>query len=217
MPKAFTQQEKEWIQACLLEQGERLFAAFGLRKTSVEELADGAGISKGAFYLFYPSKEALFMDVIERAEEAFREEVLAAIDLPGPSPRARLLRVLHTALTLWKTIPLLQFFTQSEYQLLARKMPEDKLQEHLRSDQEFTVALIQRCQEADIPIQAPPDELSGLLHAAFFVSLHEDDFGAGSMSSTIVLLLDLIAAYCLGEVTLQTQALIDRVSAQMKG
>lgn len=217
MPKAFTEQEKEWIQTRLLEEGERLFATFGLRKTNVEELAKGAGISKGAFYLFYPSKEALFMDVIEQAEQAFRQEVLAAVDLPGPAPRVRLLRILHRAMTIWKTIPLLQFFTQSEYARLSRKMPPEKLQEHLHSDQEFIVTLIERCRQAGIEIQVPPDELGGLLYAAFFISLHEDDFGAGSLSSTIVLLLDLIAAYCLGEVTLQAQELADLVSAQNGG
>ena len=97
MPKAFTQQEKEWIGERLLEQGYKQFSAHGLKKTTIEELAEAAGISKGAFYLFYESKEALFMDVAEQAEKRFRQEVLAAIDMPGPSPRARLFSVLKKA------------------------------------------------------------------------------------------------------------------------
>jgi AcrR family transcriptional regulator len=63
MPKAFTEQEKELIRKRLLEQGHKQFSAYGLRKTNIEELAEASGISKGAFYLFYTSKEALFMDV----------------------------------------------------------------------------------------------------------------------------------------------------------
>ena len=66
MPKAFTEQEKELIRKRLLEQGYKQFSAYGLRKTNIEEVASACGISKGAFYLFYPSKEALFMDVVER-------------------------------------------------------------------------------------------------------------------------------------------------------
>ena len=92
MPKGFTEHEKELIRKRLLEQGYKQFSAYGLKKTNVEELAEASGISKGAFYLFYESKEALFMDVIELAEERFRQEILAAIDLPGPSPRAACLR-----------------------------------------------------------------------------------------------------------------------------
>ena len=44
------------------------------------------GISKGAFYLFYESKEALFMEVVEMVEKRFRQEMLAAVDLRGQRP-----------------------------------------------------------------------------------------------------------------------------------
>jgi AcrR family transcriptional regulator len=93
MPKAFTEQEKDWIRTRLVEQGYELFATYGLKKTNIEELTQASGISKGAFYLFYESKEALFMDVVELAEQRFRHEILEAIDQPGPSPRARLVAV----------------------------------------------------------------------------------------------------------------------------
>ena len=73
MPRAFSEQEKELIRKRLLEQGHRQFSAYGLRKTNIEELAEAAGISKGAFYLFYASKEAIFMDVVEQVEERFRQ------------------------------------------------------------------------------------------------------------------------------------------------
>jgi AcrR family transcriptional regulator len=203
MPKAFTEQEKERIGERLREQGHRLFAAYGVRKTRVEELARAAGISKGAFYLFYPSKEALFMDVVEQAEERFRQEVVAAIDWPGPSPRARLFSVLRRAFTLWKTIPILQVFTQGDYEWLSRRIPAEKLQEHLLSDRAFFEELIARCRQAGIPIQAPPEQMGGLLYAAFFTSLHEEDFGPGRLGGAVDLLLELIAAFCLGEITLQ--------------
>jgi AcrR family transcriptional regulator len=111
MPKAFTEQEKELIRKRLLEQGHKQFSAYGLRKTNIEELAEAAGISKGAFYLFYDSKEALFMEVVEQVEERLRQELFAMVDLPGPSPRARLFAILHHAFHRVKTIPLLRFLT----------------------------------------------------------------------------------------------------------
>ncbi len=111
MPKGFSEREKELIRTRLVEEGYRQFSAYGLRKTNVEELARAARISKGAFYLFYESKEALFMDAAELAEQRFRQEVVATVDLPGPSPRARLLAVFRKAFDLLHTIPLLQLFT----------------------------------------------------------------------------------------------------------
>jgi AcrR family transcriptional regulator len=202
MPRGFTDDEKKWIGGQLLEQGYKQFAAYGLKKTSVEELAGAAGISKGAFYLFYESKEALFMDVVEQAEKGFRREVLALVDLPGPSPRARLVAVLKRAFTLWKTLPILQVFTRGDYDRLARRMPAEKIQEHLRSDREFVEDLVARCQRAGIPIRAPVDQINGLLHALFFASLHEDDLGPDCFPGAFDVLLELVAALCVGEVAL---------------
>jgi AcrR family transcriptional regulator len=205
MPKAFTEEEKEWIRQRLLEEGEKQFTTFGLKKTNVEELAAAAGISKGAFYIFYESKEALFMDVTERAEQHFRQEVLAAIELPGPSPRARLLAVLKRAFSLLKTIPLLQFLTGSDYDRLFRRVTTERVQEHLASDRVFIQELITRCQNAGIPIQARVEEISGLLYALVLTILHEEDFGPYQFPGTVNLLLELVAAFCLGEVELQSQ------------
>ncbi len=208
MPRAFSEREKELIGKRLLEQGYRQFSAYGLKKTNVEELAAAAGISKGAFYLFYESKEALFMDVLELAENRFRQEILAMIDLPGPSPRARLLAVLKKMFTLWKTIPVLQAFTRGDYDILARRVPPEKFQEHLVSDHKFIEELVSRCHQAGIPVQAPVEQISDLMYTLLLTSLHEGDFGPGSFSGAADLLLELTAAFCLGEVTVNSQSAI---------
>ena len=205
MPKAFTEHEKELIGKRLLEQGYKLFSAYGLKKTNIEEIAKAAGISKGAFYIFYESKEALCMDVMEQAEKRFRREILAAIELPGPSPRARLFAVLKKAFTLFKTIPILQFFTGSDYDLLFRRIPAEKLQEHLASDRVFFEELITRCQQAGIAIRAQPEQITGLLYPIVLTILHEDDLDWNKFGGSIDLLLELVAAFCLGEVDIQVK------------
>jgi AcrR family transcriptional regulator len=205
MPKAFTEHEKEQIGRQLLEQGYKLFSAYGLKKTNLDEIAQAAGISKGAFYIFYESKEALFMDVIEQAERHFRQEILAAVELPGPTPRVRLFAVLKTAFILFKTIPLLRFFTSSDFIQLFRRIPAEKLQEHLASDRAFFAEMITRCQKAGIPIRAQPEEISGLLYPLVLLILHEDDLAANNFSVSTDLFLEMVAAFCLGEIEFQAQ------------
>jgi AcrR family transcriptional regulator len=202
MPRGFSEREKQVIGARLLEQGAKQFAAYGLKKTNVEELAEAAGISKGAFYRFYESKEALFMDVAEQAEQRFRQEVLAVVALPGPSLRARLVAVLQKAFDLLKTIPILRLFTSRDYELLFRHMPTGKLQEHLANDRAFFAELVVGCRNAGIPIQASPEEISGLLYPLVLAILHADDLGLSDLEAHVGVLLELVAAYCLGEVTL---------------
>lgn len=205
MPKAFTEHEKELIGKRLLEQGTRMFSAHGLRKTNIEEIANAAGISKGAFYIFYESKEALFMDVIEEAEKRVRKDILEVIDLPGPSPRARLFAVLKKAFNLFEAIPLLHFFTGSDFDLLFRRIPAEKLTEHLTSDQAFFNEVITHCQKAGIPIQAKPEQITELLYPLVPAILHENNWSQANFSGNIDPLLELIAAFCLGEVELQLQ------------
>ena len=55
---------KRQIRERLLAAGREFFSRYGLRKTTVEELARKAGIAKGTFYLFFPSKEALYREVL---------------------------------------------------------------------------------------------------------------------------------------------------------
>jgi AcrR family transcriptional regulator len=206
MPKAFTEQEKELIRKRLLEQGHKQFSAYGLRKTNIEELTEAAGISKGAFYLFYASKEALFMDVVEQVEHRFRQEIFAMVDLPGSSPRARLFAIFHKAFRLVKAIPLLQFLTGSDYDLLFRRLPPEILQEHLANDRVFFIELITRCQNAGIPIRVPPAEIISLLYPLVLTILHENDhFSALYPGSSVDVFLELVTAFCLGEIELQLQ------------
>jgi AcrR family transcriptional regulator len=206
MPKAFTAQEKELIRRRLLEQGYKQFSAYGLRKANIEELAEAAGISKGAFYLFYASKEALFMDVVEQVEHRFRQELFAVVDLPGPSPRARLFAVFQQAFRLVKTIPLLQFLTSRDFDLLVRRVPPETFQEHLASDRVFVNELITRCRNAGIPIRAQPEVIISLMYPLVLTVLHEDEYaGALRVGGAVEVFLELVAAFCLGEVELQLQ------------
>lgn len=61
MARAFTEKEKEQVAVALKQAAEACLMAYGVRKTTVDELVQRANISKGSFYAFYPSKEVLFL------------------------------------------------------------------------------------------------------------------------------------------------------------
>ncbi len=206
MPKPFSEREKNLIRERLLEHGYKMFSAYGLAKTNVDEIARAAGISKGSFYGFYESKEALFMDVIELVEKRVRQQLLATIDLPGPSPRARLYAVFRKAFQLFSELSVLQLFTGSDYELLFRRIPLEKLQHHLANDYAFFEELIERVKGAGIPVQAQSTQITALLYPLVLSILHQDELGRFNVSMGIDMHLELIAAFCLGEVELQTQA-----------
>jgi len=45
---------------------DRLFARFGYRRTSMDDIATEAGVAKGTLYLYFTSKEALFRALLAR-------------------------------------------------------------------------------------------------------------------------------------------------------
>ena len=69
MSRSFTEREKENIKRSLREACKQSWTQYGYKKTNVDELCKQVGISKGAFYLFFESKEALFCDVLCSVQE----------------------------------------------------------------------------------------------------------------------------------------------------
>ncbi len=200
MPKPFSDHEKHIIRRRLLDRGYELFCLHGLKKVNVEELAMAANISKGAFYQFIESKEALFMDIVEEAEQRYRVELLSAIELPGPSPHSRLYAVMKKALSIWQDIPILQFLASGDNDLLFRRLPADRISEHMSSDQVFIDQFIDHCREFGIPVKISANQFRNLTYTLLLIMLHRNDFGVGVLDETYDLLLEMITAYCLGEI-----------------
>ncbi len=80
MARGFSEQEKENIRRSLQEACKQYWMQYGYKKTSVDELCREAGISKGAFYLFFASKEELFCEVLCSVQTEICEAALAIME-----------------------------------------------------------------------------------------------------------------------------------------
>ena len=76
MPKV-TLEYKELIRTRILESAHRVFSQKGYREATMDEIAEGLGLSKPALYRYYPSKEELFREIFrlfnQAASKALRE------------------------------------------------------------------------------------------------------------------------------------------------
>jgi AcrR family transcriptional regulator len=198
MPKGFSEREKEIIRARLMEAGTDHFSSFGIRKTNIEDLTRAAGISKGAFYLFFGSKEELFFDIVEKIEREFRQRITREIEEQQGTPQERFKAVLKKAFLAWRSYPILSRMGQEEYLYLVRKLPEEKVQAHFQSDNQFIAQLLENLAESGIRIDKDPDFVSGLMKALFFASLHEQEIGQDVFPEVLDVLVDLAAGYLVG-------------------
>ena len=65
---------------CILSAATRLFARFGFKKTSVDQIAKDAGVAKGTVYLAADTKEDLFYQAVHREVRAYTAEIAKLID-----------------------------------------------------------------------------------------------------------------------------------------
>lgn len=90
----------------LLDAALALFVEKGFAHTSVAEIARKAGVSKGALYLYFPSKQAVLEGLVKRAVAPVAARVMQATDLTTGDMRVTLraiLTIVATALSDPKT------------------------------------------------------------------------------------------------------------------
>lgn len=77
--------------ASILDAAAALFLRYGFKKTSMDDLARAAGLSRQGLYLHFSSKEALFKAVIEGMAAATSAIRRAELEREGPAIEDRLL------------------------------------------------------------------------------------------------------------------------------
>lgn len=170
MPTAFDAREREDISRRLLEAALEALRHGGLGAVSVATLSSAAGISKGSFYAFHPSKEHLFMEALESIEDRYRAAFAGAASGAG-SPAIRLERAFARAFDLVEAESALRWLDGGMVERLARALPPERIAEHVAAD---TVALERLCDawrsEGLLADGIGPEELAAVSYAAFLVA-----------------------------------------------
>ncbi|SDB80882.1 transcriptional regulator, TetR family [Pelagirhabdus alkalitolerans] len=81
----------------IIESSVALFAEKGYHKTSIQAIAERSGVSKGAFYLYFSSKQALTSEIVQYYAEQMLDEV-TRINQSNQDPESKLIE--QTALFL---------------------------------------------------------------------------------------------------------------------
>ena len=183
MPRSFTEQEEETIRALLFKSGEEMFSRYGLKKTSIDELARAAGIAKGSFYRFFPSKEALYFACLEEQERAFRKDHLLPL-LKAPRERREIIEdLVKLIFDLPEAYPLMTIlFKPEEYAILLRGVPAETLEAHRQGDEEAMDLIIRHLTSETAGREGTesdpsPEALNGLFWALLLLNLHRPELG----------------------------------------
>ncbi len=140
---AFTEQKNEMIRKDLLDEALRCAVTVGIRKTSVEQLTEAVGISKGSFYKFFESKELLFFAVLEdihtecfaAAQKSLQEN---ATLLPADRAAAAILAACR-----WLSKTKAFVFIENDADFLLHRLPEEVKTAHYHDDETHIRTLLE--------------------------------------------------------------------------
>ena len=140
---AFTERQNESIRSDLIREARRRGVTIGMRKTSVEQLTEAVGISKGSFYKFFASKELLFFAVLEDIHmecfAAARKSLLENARLAAADRAAAAI----LAACRWLSETQAFVFIENDAEFLLRRLPEDVKTAHYHDDETHIRALLE--------------------------------------------------------------------------
>lgn len=192
-PRGFTDQERDHIRARLLGAGRAQFSSHGLRRTTVADLARAANIAKGSFYLFFPSKEALFFAIMEQLEQEHREPPATIAPRAGETPREMVRRSLAEYRRMFEEHPILLILADpQELEALTRGMPPDQVKAHLEGDDGYLTEVVRAWQRHGVAEGRDPVVVAGILKAVVMLNLQRELIGPG-FEAMMTLLAEVLA------------------------
>ena len=130
MPR-FGEQEKIRIKQRLLEEGERLFTTYGLKKVTIDDIVKAVNIAKASFYKFYEGKEYLFLDIVQSEQnEIFKELQVVLTENKDKRDDERVKLVFFSMSVLMRKYPLLNIIDKDIAEIIARKVSPERLEEY---------------------------------------------------------------------------------------
>lgn len=195
MPRAFNEKEKQYIHIRLVSEGKALLERHGIQKTTVEDITKACGISKGAFYLFYDSKEELFFEICESVENEFRTEIFKNVFQDRLPAKDSFRKFLELIFKRYDETPLLRSVSQGDFNYMIRNLPPKKAKAHQKRDDTFSEEFYLKWREFGIFKNVDPKGFAGLLKLLFYLILHKQNYTSAEFLATKKLYIDMLCDY----------------------
>ena len=195
MPAPFSAEERTRIKEAMLEEARALIPVLGLRKLPIERLTAKSGISKGAFYGFFESKEALYAEMLMHEGPGIAERVITPLHDRSLCAHDAFVAFLRGLMAEYETNPMFKRLIEHPDELAAvqrRLGPEHRSAKVELGFKPLAVFLMDARDRGDLAhddVEAVLGAVVGLTH----LILHRHAPGMSDWASTRDLLIDLIA------------------------
>ena len=186
MATAFTTEEKETIRKKLHEVARECLQRYGVKKTTVDQMAAMVDISKGSFYNFYPSKEMLFFAVLEEYQIDVMDRLTEQLGMEDKIDTNRLVQLLYDFYQDFRYSFMYTIFKNHEMELLIRKLPKEAITNHHLIDDRMVKEIVSRI---NIRENVSVEIVSALFRTIAMTILHIEEIGEEQFDTTLKLVI----------------------------
>ena len=174
MATAFTTEEKEVIRKKLHKVAKECLQRYGVKKTTVDQMAAMVDISKGSFYNFYSSKEMLFFKVLEEYQIDVMNRLTEQLGTETKIDTNRLVQLLYDFYQDFRYSFMYTIFKNHEMELLIRKLPKEAITNHHLIDDRMVKKIVSRI---NIRENVSVEIVSALFRTIAMTILHIEEIG----------------------------------------
>lgn len=174
MATAFTAEEKEVIRKKLHKVAKECLQRYGVKKTTVDQMAAMVDISKGSFYNFYSSKEMLFFTVLEEYQIDVMNRLTEQLGMETKIDTNRLVQLLYDFYQDFRYSFMYTIFKNHEMELLVRKLPKEAITNHHLIDDRMVKKIVSRI---NIRENVSVEIVSALFRTIAMTILHIEEIG----------------------------------------
>ena len=186
MATAFTAEEKEVIRKKLHKVAKECLQRYGVKKTTVDQIAAMVDISKGSFYNFYSSKEMLFFTVLEEYQIDVMDRLTEQLDMEAKIDTNRLVQLLYDFYQDFRYSFMYTIFKNHEMELLVRKLPREVIANHHLIDDRMVKKIVSRI---NIRENVSVEIVSALFRTIAMTILHIEEIGEEQFDTTLKLVI----------------------------
>jgi len=132
MAVAFSEEEKRFINDKLKEAARECLSRYGVKKTTVDQLVQMAGIAKGSFYKFYDSKEILFFTVLEDYRKSLLEGLADSLKSEEDLNADKFSELIYELYQKVRHSFIINIVKDNEMEYLMRKLPKELINKLFR-------------------------------------------------------------------------------------
>ena len=186
MATAFTSEEKEVIRKKLHKVAKECLQRYGVKKTTVDQMAALADISKGSFYNFYSSKEILFFTVLEEYQIDVMNRLTEQLGMETTIDTNRLVQLLYDFYQDFRYSFMYTIFKNHEMELLIRRLPKEVVTNHHLIDDRMVKKIVSRI---NIRENVSVEIVSALFRTIAMTILHIEEIGEKQFDTTLKLVI----------------------------